>query len=253
MPGGLVQLMVVVVECLPSRIPCLRQVLPIQESTIMLLESVTVVSSGVSGGTLESESGGSPSKNNGQKVGPLVLTSLLRRLPDESSDPESELTEEKTRKNRGESEGEEELIFPSSPSSPSSQNSNTNQRVTTSPAVMADKRRYFERDRTGGENNNSYDSGSRHSAGSGGGKGHGYGGSSTSDYDNPPNSRLFILCGRNVTEGELRESFERFGEIKELWIVKDKASGESKGMLACYSHLDLDVTRTISITSFAIH
>jgi len=80
---------------------------------------------------------------------------------------------------------------------------------------MADKRRYFERDSREKEAANSGSEASRQSKGD----------------DDPPNSRLFILCGRNVSEDELRESFDKFGSIKELWIVKDKVSQESKGKL----------------------
>lgn len=83
---------------------------------------------------------------------------------------------------------------------------------------MADnKRRYFDRDSREKEAANSASNSetSRHSK--------------EQNYDDPPNSRLFILCGRNVTEDNLREAFEKFGTIKELWIVKDKNSGESKG------------------------
>lgn len=80
---------------------------------------------------------------------------------------------------------------------------------------MADKRRYFERDSREKEAANSVSESSRHSK--------------EQNYDDPPNSRLFILCGRHVTEEELKEAFDKFGTIKELWIVKEKASGESKG------------------------
>lgn len=90
---------------------------------------------------------------------------------------------------------------------------------------MADnKRRYFERDSREKEAANSgggSDSGSRQS-GTGGGQ-------KEPNYDEPPNSRLFILCGRNVAEEELRDAFDKFGTIKELWIVKDKISQISKG------------------------
>ncbi|XP_021956223.1 RNA-binding protein 45 isoform X2 [Folsomia candida] len=78
--------------------------------------------------------------------------------------------------------------------------------------IMADKRRYYH-DKEGA--NSTASDTSRHSA---------------QRDDEPPNSRLFLLCGRNVTEEELRESFEQFGEIKELWIVKEKDSGQSRGI-----------------------
>jgi hypothetical protein len=51
-----------------------------------------------------------------------------------------------------------------------------------------------------------------------------------SKYDDPPNSRLFIVCGKTITEKEFHEAFSRFGTIEEIWVVKDRTSGEPKGM-----------------------
>lgn len=48
--------------------------------------------------------------------------------------------------------------------------------------------------------------------------------------DDPPMSRLFIICNKSNNEEEFRDSFEKFGTIEEIWIVKDKSSGEHKGM-----------------------
>lgn len=76
---------------------------------------------------------------------------------------------------------------------------------------MADKRRYYGEKE--GANSTTSDT-SRHSA---------------QKDDEPPNSRLFILCGRNLSEDELRDAFAEFGEIRELWIVKDKDTGQSRG------------------------
>ena len=47
--------------------------------------------------------------------------------------------------------------------------------------------------------------------------------------DDPPMSRLFIICNKTNTDEEFRESFSPFGTIEEIWIVKDKATGEPKG------------------------
>ena len=47
--------------------------------------------------------------------------------------------------------------------------------------------------------------------------------------DIPPMSRLFIICSKSITERDLRDSFEKFGEIEEIWVVKDKTSGDPKG------------------------
>lgn len=51
-----------------------------------------------------------------------------------------------------------------------------------------------------------------------------------SPADIPPMSRLFIICSKTVTEDILREHFEKFGEIEEIWIVKDRQSGDAKGV-----------------------
>ena len=47
--------------------------------------------------------------------------------------------------------------------------------------------------------------------------------------DAPPNSRLFILAGKGVNEDLFREEFGKFGEIDDLWIVKDRRTKEDKG------------------------
>ncbi|XP_070833538.1 RNA-binding protein 45 [Chaetodon auriga] len=54
----------------------------------------------------------------------------------------------------------------------------------------------------------------------------------TENLDDPPNSRLFAVTSRSITEDELRESFSVFGDIQGVWVVKDKQTKESKGI--CY-------------------
>jgi len=34
--------------------------------------------------------------------------------------------------------------------------------------------------------------------------------------DDPPNSRLFIVCGKQITEEQFREAFSPFGKIEVL-------------------------------------
>ncbi|KAK2824619.1 hypothetical protein Q5P01_021794 [Channa striata] len=53
---------------------------------------------------------------------------------------------------------------------------------------------------------------------------------STENLDDPPNSRLFVVTSRSITEEELRESFSVFGDIQGVWVVKDKQTKESKGI-----------------------
>lgn len=47
----------------------------------------------------------------------------------------------------------------------------------------------------------------------------------------PPFSRLFIICSRHHTENDFRDCFSKFGTIEDIWFVKDRMSGEKKGIL----------------------
>lgn len=46
-----------------------------------------------------------------------------------------------------------------------------------------------------------------------------------------PHTRLFILGGKGISEEEFRETFGAYGTIKDVWIVKDKVTNESKGVV----------------------
>lgn len=50
------------------------------------------------------------------------------------------------------------------------------------------------------------------------------------NLDDPPNSRLFVITSRCITEDEIRERFAEFGDIQGVWGVKDKQTKESKGV-----------------------
>jgi len=47
--------------------------------------------------------------------------------------------------------------------------------------------------------------------------------------NNPPNSRLFIVCGKSVTEDDFRETFDSYGSVESVEIHKDR-KGDSKGI-----------------------
>jgi RNA recognition motif-containing protein len=47
--------------------------------------------------------------------------------------------------------------------------------------------------------------------------------------DDPPNSRLFIVCNKSITEEEFRNAFKKYGTIEEIWVVRDRNTGEPKG------------------------
>lgn len=42
-------------------------------------------------------------------------------------------------------------------------------------------------------------------------------------------TRLFILGGKGCSEEQLREAFEVYGNVKNIWIVKDRATNQEKG------------------------
>lgn len=44
--------------------------------------------------------------------------------------------------------------------------------------------------------------------------------------------RLFIVINKNESENEIREEFGQYGEIDNITVVKDRATGQSKGF--CY-------------------
>ncbi|KAJ8012729.1 hypothetical protein DPEC_G00045910 [Dallia pectoralis] len=52
----------------------------------------------------------------------------------------------------------------------------------------------------------------------------------STDLDDPPNSRLFLVTSKSITEEIIREQFATFGEIQDVWVVKDKQTKESKGV-----------------------
>ncbi|BFY97286.1 hypothetical protein BsWGS_00332 [Bradybaena similaris] len=49
--------------------------------------------------------------------------------------------------------------------------------------------------------------------------------------DDPPNSRLFILCPKGTTEQDFRDAFDKFGTIEDVWIIKDKRTNEDRGIV----------------------
>ncbi|XP_063988572.1 RNA-binding protein 45 isoform X3 [Diachasmimorpha longicaudata] len=51
-----------------------------------------------------------------------------------------------------------------------------------------------------------------------------------SKNDDPPNSRLFVICHKSLEEDDLRKAFEKFGKIEDIWVVKDRTTGENKGV-----------------------
>lgn len=48
--------------------------------------------------------------------------------------------------------------------------------------------------------------------------------------DKPPFSRVFVVCSKQTREEDLRSPFEQFGTIEDIYIPRDRNSGESKGV-----------------------
>lgn len=42
-------------------------------------------------------------------------------------------------------------------------------------------------------------------------------------------SGLFIICNKQNTEEDFREAFQKFGKIEEIYTIKDRNTGDSKG------------------------
>ena len=72
-----------------------------------------------------------------------------------------------------------------------------------------------------------HDGGKDHSSDSGANNG------KSAKYDDPPNSRLFIVCGKQITEEQFKEAFSKFGTIEEVWVLKDRVTAEPKRRNAC--------------------
>ncbi|XP_068716165.1 RNA-binding protein 45-like [Montipora foliosa] len=52
------------------------------------------------------------------------------------------------------------------------------------------------------------------------------------DVDNPPFSRIFIVCSKKHTSDDMKLAFEHIGFIEDVWVVKDKLTKENRGV--CY-------------------
>lgn len=68
------------------------------------------------------------------------------------------------------------------------------------------------------------------------------------DPDNdPPHSRVFIVCGKGTTEEELEAEFKSYGQLQYCKIIKDKNTGESKGI--AYAKYDKASSAALAIES----
>ncbi|XP_040297251.1 LOW QUALITY PROTEIN: RNA-binding protein 45-like [Bufo bufo] len=53
---------------------------------------------------------------------------------------------------------------------------------------------------------------------------------SAGNLDDPPNSRVFLVVSKSLTEDMIREKFSGFGDIQDIWVVKDRHTKESQGI-----------------------
>ena len=47
-------------------------------------------------------------------------------------------------------------------------------------------------------------------------------------------NRLFILGGKGCSEDTFRSEFGKFGRIKDVFIMKDKQTGDDRGKKYCH-------------------
>merc|ERR1719392_232674 len=50
------------------------------------------------------------------------------------------------------------------------------------------------------------------------------------DDNKAPFSRLFVVCGKQHTSDDLREAFNDYGSIEDIWVVKDRNTKENRGI-----------------------
>lgn len=48
-------------------------------------------------------------------------------------------------------------------------------------------------------------------------------------HEEAPHSRLFILASKALNEDDFKKVFEPHGKIEDIFLVKDRATGENKG------------------------
>lgn len=48
--------------------------------------------------------------------------------------------------------------------------------------------------------------------------------------EKPPYSRVFVVCSKDLREDDLRTPFEKYGDIEDLYMPRDRNTGDSKGV-----------------------
>ena len=63
--------------------------------------------------------------------------------------------------------------------------------------------------------------------------------------DYPPFSRVFVVCSKNHKEEDIRVAFEPYGNVEDVWMVKDRMTKENKGI--CYVKYDKASSAALAI------
>lgn len=63
--------------------------------------------------------------------------------------------------------------------------------------------------------------------------------------DFPPFSRVFVVCSRGHKEEDIQAAFQQFGNIEDVWMVKDRMTKENKGI--CYVKYDKASSAALAI------
>ena len=65
--------------------------------------------------------------------------------------------------------------------------------------------------------------------------------------DFPPFSRVFVVCSKTHKEEEIREAFQMYGNMEDVWMVKDRMTKENKGI--CYVKYEKASSAALAIES----
>ncbi|GAM25391.1 hypothetical protein SAMD00019534_085660 [Acytostelium subglobosum LB1] len=72
----------------------------------------------------------------------------------------------------------------------------------------------------------------------------------TSDpEDTPPNSRLFVICKKDISESDLNKRFKDFGNLEHIKLVRERDTNESKG----YAFVKFSKSSTAAVAMEAIN
>ena len=65
------------------------------------------------------------------------------------------------------------------------------------------------------------------------------------NVDTPPFSRVFVVCSKTHKEEDLRAAFMQYGNLEDVWMVKDRMTKENKGI--CYIKFDKASSAALAI------